>query len=966
VFVLAALALSAWPRTSEAWKPYTHNFSANQAWLDAVDDGSVTIQGRQYALRPELVAALRDWPQFYNAGVIGPDGFPDLTYGQAVIHPFKTGEWLGHVFAKGWEAQTDGSLSAEDKSKILAFTYGYLTHAAGDMWAHTLVNDFSGGVFPSVSEIFTSVPKAAIAMRHLILEGYIGDATPGYDGNPERGPAPLGDVSDDSTPSYAYDAPHNFIYKTLVDPAAATPIPAVRGSYSEARGPLIGFFLELRDDLDDFTGSAPNPLEEAINEFDETVACLDELAEDCDFEDLGDIIDCPAGIIECGFDFAVDSFEAFLAAAAAITEDLAHLVLDAYLNAWIADINDGLRDWSQLGLATTRGLFDPQARRDLQNEECASKGSEGSTLRAECEDGISITDVVFDQSDDFINEHLLSMIGLPDFVGEVREIVGEISEVFEDILAVVAMPLNPLLEAKADLEEFIEDQIQDMIAEVIGIDIEALEEFLKSTSRFVCLDGTTFSLPVLGDVTIPLFETGEHSRLDDILHLPEPHHVEELGLPAECGRFFDDTAFQIALFSAMQNTVTTSKLLLLDGPALNQLLTDLRGRDIATYGPNDNIMVKGLGSPTWLRLIDGDHAWRQDGQPVFGPRAEIVTGGIGTFPLWESCVLRPTFRALYVDWENGSENFPDLGDEESPDPVNDPSPPTSTLARAGAFYDNGIHQFVASDNVFTHTAHDTPAGRSFPDDELELQHRFYLNGTAPAAFITTEQGATFSLAPPDGLYHIEYRSEDHCHTFAESDAMLPEPTQLVSYVLDTTPPVTTCATPPFGLTFDTDDFSAVDYSISDGDLGSGVASSASTLDGFEVLPGIVPTSDGGVLDMYLLYPGTRTVAVTAADNLGNSGSTGCTFEVHATTKSLINNLNRAWTEGKIKNKGVFNSLLATLEAADRAKTRGSVGAELNALDAFADQLLAIRGDGIDAVTADRFIAYALDLIARGG
>ena len=968
VLALAALALSGSPRTSQAWKPYTHNFSANQAWADAVDDGSLTIRGRQYALRPEVVAALRDWPQFYNAGVVGPDGFPDLPYGQAVIHPFKTGEWLDHIFTKGWEAQADATLSAADKSKILAFSYGYLTHAAGDMWAHTLMNDFSGGVFPPVTEIFTSVPKATIAVRHLLLECYIGDATPGYDGNPERGPAPFGDVSDNSTPGYGFDAPHDFIYKTLVDPAAQTPILAHRGSYRRARGPLIGFFLELRDDLDDFAGDAPNPLEEAINEFDETIACLEDLAEACDFENPGDIIDCPKRIIECGFDFAVDSFEAFLAAAEAVTADVAHLVLDAYLIAWIDDINDGLRHWSELGLATTRGLFDPQARRDLQNEECASKGSEESTLRAQCEDDVRIVDVVLDQSDDFINAHLLSMIGLPDFVGDVRAIVGEISEDFEEILAVVSLPLNPLLEAQADLKEFIKDIIQDLIAAVIGIDIEALGEFLKSPSRFVCLDGTTFSLPVLGDVTIPLFSDGEHSRLDGILNLPDPHHTEELGLPAECGRLFDRAEFQVALFSAMQNTVTMSKLLLLDGTALNQLLTDLRGRQISTYGADENIMVKGLGSPTWLRLIDGDHAWRENGRPVFDTldtRDAIVTGGFGTFPLWESCVLRPTFRDLFVDWENGSHNFPDLDDLESPDPDNDPNPPTSALARSGRFYDDGAHQFVAADNQLTHTAHDTPAGRSFPDGELGLQHRSYLDGTVPGAFTTTDQGATFSLVAPDGIYQIEYNSEDHCHTFV-ADAMDPEPTQTVTYVLDTTPPQATCATPPFGLTFDTDDLSAVHYSVSDGAIGSGVESFSSTLNCFEVLPGVVPISDGSVLDMYLLYPGTRTVAVTAADHLGNSGVSACTFEVHATTKSLINNLNRAWAEGKIKNRGLFNALMATLVAADRAKTSGKVQAELYSLDAFADQLEAQRGSGVDAVTANRFIAYARDLIALGG
>ena len=110
--------------------------------------------------------------------MIGPDGFPDLTYGQSVIHTVKTGEWLRHIFTKAWQAQADSTYSADEKGQILAFTYGFLTHAAGDVWAHTFVNDFALGVFPSVPEILSSVQAASIAFRHLVVEGYIGDALP--------------------------------------------------------------------------------------------------------------------------------------------------------------------------------------------------------------------------------------------------------------------------------------------------------------------------------------------------------------------------------------------------------------------------------------------------------------------------------------------------------------------------------------------------------------------------------------------------------------------------------------------------------------------------------------------------------------------------------------------------------------------------------------------------------------------
>ena len=72
---------------AEAFKPYTHVVAAQPALADVVDDGRVTIDGREYAVSPAVVQALRDWPSYYQAGVIGPDGFPDLTFGQSTIHP---------------------------------------------------------------------------------------------------------------------------------------------------------------------------------------------------------------------------------------------------------------------------------------------------------------------------------------------------------------------------------------------------------------------------------------------------------------------------------------------------------------------------------------------------------------------------------------------------------------------------------------------------------------------------------------------------------------------------------------------------------------------------------------------------------------------------------------------------------------------------------------------------------------
>lgn len=153
-----------------AWKPYTHNVTAEAARADLCDDWQVTIAGREYLVREEVARAICDRREndmgrvvydgrlFYNAGVVGPDGFPDLTYGQSVIHPGPvepdegkaalTADWLRHVLKRAWDAQSDDDYDEQERKKILAFAYGFLTHAAGDLWGHTFINDFAAGIFP--------------------------------------------------------------------------------------------------------------------------------------------------------------------------------------------------------------------------------------------------------------------------------------------------------------------------------------------------------------------------------------------------------------------------------------------------------------------------------------------------------------------------------------------------------------------------------------------------------------------------------------------------------------------------------------------------------------------------------------------------------------------------------------------------------------------------------------------------
>ena len=70
-----------------------------------------------------------------------------------------------------WKAQADDTYSPEEKLQILAWTYGFATHAAGDFWAHTLINDLDGGIWPPLDDVLLHPESAAAnVIRHLLIE----------------------------------------------------------------------------------------------------------------------------------------------------------------------------------------------------------------------------------------------------------------------------------------------------------------------------------------------------------------------------------------------------------------------------------------------------------------------------------------------------------------------------------------------------------------------------------------------------------------------------------------------------------------------------------------------------------------------------------------------------------------------------------------------------------------------------
>ena len=214
------------PLAHVAFKPYTHVEVAVDVRRDLLEDGKVTIKGREYSVHPRIIEAIKQYPAFYYGGA-GDDAFPDLVMAQAIVHPDSTGVWVGHTLDKAWAVQGGNEYSPAEQLQILAFAYGFATHAAGDVWAHTLANDFTDGVWPDFGNIFDPSNDTARLnpIRHIIIEAYSNDATPNYDGvkfvdgndgEVERTRLPDGDVSSDSSAPREIDSPHRFIFETTI------------------------------------------------------------------------------------------------------------------------------------------------------------------------------------------------------------------------------------------------------------------------------------------------------------------------------------------------------------------------------------------------------------------------------------------------------------------------------------------------------------------------------------------------------------------------------------------------------------------------------------------------------------------------------------------------------------------------------------------------------------------------------
>lgn len=228
VFLAASAATLMLPQQAHAFGLKTHLWIGQQIIDDLERDCRIEVAGVRESVAPELCRSILENRQAFLAGVIGPDGFPDLITGQTTTHPgipsdWQTSDWLNHLFAEAPEGEQ------------LAFAAGFLVHAGSDTFAHSYVNGYAGDIF-----VLTDGERA-VELRHFLLEKYIDARLPV--GVPD--PAQL-------------EVPAEFVRDRLIyDPdaarvsgkAGALHIPAMWGMRQ-----AVGELTESLDDIEAETG----------------------------------------------------------------------------------------------------------------------------------------------------------------------------------------------------------------------------------------------------------------------------------------------------------------------------------------------------------------------------------------------------------------------------------------------------------------------------------------------------------------------------------------------------------------------------------------------------------------------------------------------------------------------------------------------------------------------------------------
>jgi hypothetical protein len=279
-----------------------------------------------------------------------------------------------------------------------------------------------------------------------------------------------------------------------------------------------------------------------------------------------------------------------------------------------------------------------------------------------------------------------------------------------------------------------------------------------------------------------------------------------------------------------------------------------------------------------------------------------------------------------------------------------PFVPTSTLTIGSPKFG----AFVTSNTPLAITALDGTGANDQSIGVASISYRVYPTGTTPPAFTVAPPPVQFGISGADGSYTIDMS--------ATNNAGIVEAPHSVTVVLDNTPPSISIVSPE-ARPYTHAETLTLSFSESDG-AGSGVASATASLDGATTLNGHGLASGQAINLLTELALGPHSFTVQSADHVTNTGQSTVSFTIVVTADSIKQDVNQFLAAGLIKNAGLSKSLLAKLNAAADARSRGECGTAANQYNAFIDALQAQAGQGVDANAAAIMIADAQYLIAN--
>jgi len=279
-----------------------------------------------------------------------------------------------------------------------------------------------------------------------------------------------------------------------------------------------------------------------------------------------------------------------------------------------------------------------------------------------------------------------------------------------------------------------------------------------------------------------------------------------------------------------------------------------------------------------------------------------------------------------------------------------PFVPTSTLTIGSPKFG----AFVTSNTPLAITALDGTGPNDQSIGVASISYRVYPTGTTPPAFTVAPPPVQFTIPGADGSYTIDMS--------ATNSAGIVEAPHSVTVVLDNAPPSIGMVSPE-ARPYTHAETLTLSFSESDG-AGSGVASATASLDGALTLNGHGLASGQAINLLTELALGPHSFTVQSADHVNNVGQSSVLFTIVVTADSIKQDVTQFLAAGLIKNAGLANSLLAKLNAAADARSRGQCGTAANQYDAFIHALQAQAGKGVDANAAAIMTADAQYLIAN--